>query len=100
MLAVLFFAFITYALPLIDLIEEYRIKFFVIKKKHEFSTQFLKMLSSCIRYKATTFFLENSNEMKFQSKKGFCKHYFWGLNIMILQSMRFPIMDYWEHILQ
>jgi hypothetical protein len=44
--------------------------------------------------------LENSNEMKFQPKKGFRKHYFWGLNIMILQSMRFPIMDYCEHILQ
>jgi hypothetical protein len=34
------------------------------------------MLSSCTSYKANTFFLENSNKMKFQPKKGFQKHWF------------------------
>ena len=38
--------------------------------------------------------------MKFQPKKGFEKPYFWGLNIMILQLVKFAIMDFWENILQ
>jgi hypothetical protein len=38
--------------------------------------------------------------MKFQPKKGFEKPYFWSLNIMILQLVKFLIMDFWEDILQ
>jgi hypothetical protein len=38
--------------------------------------------------------------MKFQPKKGFEKQYFWSLNIMILQLVKFLIMDFWEDILQ
>jgi hypothetical protein len=38
--------------------------------------------------------------MKFQPKKGFEKQCFWSLNIMILQLVKFLIMDFWEDILQ
>jgi hypothetical protein len=38
--------------------------------------------------------------MKFQPKKGSKKPYFWSLNIMILQLVKFLIMDFWEDILQ
>jgi hypothetical protein len=38
--------------------------------------------------------------MKFQPKKGSENPYFWSLNIMILQLVKFLIMDFWEDILQ
>jgi hypothetical protein len=38
--------------------------------------------------------------MKFQPKNGFEKQCFWSLNIMILQLVKFLIMDFWEDILQ
>jgi hypothetical protein len=36
--------------------------------------------------------------MKFQAKIGFEKPCFWGLNIMILQSVKFLIIDFWDPI--
>jgi hypothetical protein len=44
-------------------------------------------------------FIENSKKMKFQSKTGFEKPCFWSLNILILQLVKFLIMDFWEDIL-
>jgi hypothetical protein len=38
--------------------------------------------------------------MKFQPKNGFGKQCFWSFNIMILQLVKFLIMDFWEDILQ
>jgi hypothetical protein len=38
--------------------------------------------------------------MEFQPKKGFEKPRFWSWNIMILQLVKFLIMDFWEDILQ
>jgi hypothetical protein len=38
--------------------------------------------------------------MKFQPKTEFEKGGFWSLNIMILQLVKFLIMDFWEDILQ
>jgi hypothetical protein len=45
-------------------------------------------------------FIENSKKIKFQPKKGFEKPCFWCLNIMILQLVKFLIMDFWEDVLQ
>jgi hypothetical protein len=42
-------------------------------------------------------FIENSKKMKFQPKKRLEKPCFWGLNIMILQLVKFLIMDFWGH---
>jgi hypothetical protein len=44
--------------------------------------------------------IENSKKMKFQPKIGFEKPCFWSLNILILQLVKFLIMDFWEDILQ
>jgi hypothetical protein len=38
--------------------------------------------------------------MKFQPKKGFDKPCFWSLNSVILQLVKFLIMDFWEDILE
>jgi hypothetical protein len=45
-------------------------------------------------------FTENSKKMKFQPKTGFEKPCFWSLNILILQLVKFLIMNFWEDILQ
>jgi hypothetical protein len=37
--------------------------------------------------------------MKFQPKNGFDKQYIWSLKIMILQLVKFLIMDFWKNIL-
>jgi hypothetical protein len=49
--------------------------------------------------KKQTHFFENSKKMKFQPKIGFEKPCFWSLNIMILQLVKFLIMNFWEDIL-
>jgi hypothetical protein len=51
-----FFALITYALPLIDLIEVYRIKFFVIKKKKRVFHTFRRCYQIAQSTKQTHFF--------------------------------------------
>jgi hypothetical protein len=38
--------------------------------------------------------------MKFQPMIGFEKPCFWSFNIMILQLVKFLIMDFWEDIFQ
>jgi hypothetical protein len=45
-------------------------------------------------------FLENSKKMKFLPKKRFEKPFYCSLNIMILQLVKFLIMDFWKDFLQ
>jgi hypothetical protein len=60
----------------------------------------LRYYQVALAMKQTFFFLKIWKKMKFQPKTGFEKPCFWSLNIMILQLVKFLIMDFWEDILQ
>jgi hypothetical protein len=56
--------------------------------------------SQAHQLRSKNIFIENSKKMKFQPKRGFEKRCFWSLNIMILQLVKFLIMEFWVDILQ
>ena len=88
------------------------IPFFLSSHIHSYLLIFSFILNFLIRFQLTSLryyklhqlrskhiSIENSKKMKSQPKTGFEKPCFWTLNIMILQSMKFLIMDFCGDIL-
>jgi hypothetical protein len=73
--------------------------FFIFHFLTDFQLTFLRYYQ-VVEAKKQTHFYWKSKKIKFQPKDGFEKPYFWSLNIMLLQLVKFRNMDFWEDIHQ